>query len=243
MLKKVKNQLIKLAGLSTLFVLGAFMVLKAPQFHGDYIRNKVGSRTYKLFHESRRGGGTGFLVKANSGKTYVLTNAHICGENGETHVMAEIPGKERQIRLRIIEVSEVSDLCLIEAPHDAKSGLKLASEVYPGQELAVVGHPKLMPLTLSRGQYIGNGRISLLAHFGECKVENDNSKTLMSIFGPLCIKFYNAGFTNILALPGNSGSATVDFFGNVTGVLFAGGQDNWGVIVLLKEVKDFLSIY
>ena len=54
----------------------------------------------------------------------------------------------------------------------------------------------------------------------------------------------NAYQTNMIMHPGNSGSPVVDKLGRVIGVAFAiDGRTNYGYIVNLQDLKDFLARY
>jgi hypothetical protein len=130
------------------------------------------------------------------------------------------------------------------------TGLKISKSVDLGEELGILGHPRLFPLALTRGQYIGKIQVTIVKfQIQSKKMEEqcllENGKVAMSFFfGPLCLKNYVAGITTIQALPGNSGSPVVNFWGNVVGVLFAGNDsDNWGIVVPLDQVKSFLENY
>ena len=218
------------------------IALEAPVLHNQYIRSKVGSQVVMLTNKAQTGGGTGFAVQAPSGEVYTLTNAHVCRIKGGLFTMLR---HGRKIRMNIIEISDTSDLCLLNGIKGME-GLKLASGVDIGEELGLVGHPKLMPLTLSRGQLIGYDRALVLVSPGPCEdgMDPPSYVTVEALFGLVCVLDVKAGYTNVVALPGNSGSPMVNFFGNVVGVLFAADGDVfWGLIVPLKQVKDFLKPY
>jgi S1-C subfamily serine protease len=218
------------------------VAVQAPQIHGDWIRSKVGSQVVILTNRANRGGGTGFAVKAPSGDVYTLTNAHVC-EMAPDGIYAVMPNKKK-LPLKVIEVSETHDLCLLSGLR-VMSGLSLAGNVEIGEEVGLVGHPKLMPLTLSRGQLIGYSRIVVLVSYGECPANSPAMfKTHKALLGSVCLMDVEAGLTNIVALPGNSGSPVVNVFGNVIGVLFASdSQGYWGSLVPLSAVKEFLKGY
>lgn len=225
--------------------LGLFMMLaaEAPGVHGSYIRSKVGSQVFRITNRQGNSGGTGFAVKADSGKVYTLTNAHVCRIDGG-RIYANL-SNGRKIPLRIVEFSEEHDLCLASAVPKL-GGLKLASSVAIGEELGVVGHPKLMPLTLSRGELIGYQNVIVLVDQNECNETEVGAiyKTVESLFGPVCIMDVEGALSNIPILPGNSGSPVVNFWGNVTAVAFAAdGSDGWGILVPLAYVQRFLKAY
>lgn len=236
---KVKLKLLAVAAAVAL-ILG--LALEAPILHNKYIRTKVGSQVIMLTNKAGNGGGTGFAVQAPSGEVYTLSNAHVCRISGGLYT--QLPNG-RKIKMNILEISDASDLCLLNGIKGL-GGLDLAGSVDIGEDMGLVGHPKLMPLTLSRGSLIGYGRALVMVAAGMCpdEMEPPTYNSIDGFFGPVCVMDVTAGFTNITALPGNSGSPVVNIFGNVVGVLFASDTDvYWGLIVPLKEIKSFLKPY
>lgn len=246
MLKRILKLALKLKlkiAVAAVIVAGIMaLALEAPVLHSLYIRNYVGSQVVLLTNKAGNSGGTGFAVKAPSGDVYTLTNAHVCRIEGGLYTTLK---NGRRVSLKIVEVSDVTDLCLLSGIKNMR-GLDVASGVGIGEEMGLVGHPRLMPLTLSRGQLIGYGQALVLVSFGMCpdSLEPPTYFNGNTPFGPVCVMGVEAGFTNIIALPGNSGSPVVNIFGNVVGVLFASDSEaNWGLIVPLSDVKNFLKPY
>ncbi len=228
-------------GLALLAVLG-FMMVKAPQYHADYIRNKVGSQVFMITNKAGNSGGTGFEVRAKSGKVFTLTNSHVCGLQNEKGIVWASSATMRKIPLHVIEKSDITDLCLL-TPVGASKGLELADSVEIGEQIGLVGHPRLMPITLSKGELIGYAQVEVLAEQMPCEKEGGMYHTVNTSWGPVCLEIIKAGLTNVPALGGNSGSPVVNINGNVVAVLFAGSDANWGVVVSLADIRDFLGAY
>lgn len=242
MLKLHLKKILKALAIAGSVLLLSTASIRLPQLHNDYIRSSVGSQTVMI--KSGRSGGTGFFVKTAKGQTYVLTNRHICELAIDERLTVHVQGEARPYSLRVIERSNSADLCLVEAPKHVGGGLVVADSLDLGQIVRIVGHPKLMPLTQSKGEYVGEEVIDLLFSNGPCPEETDQFHTEEDWGGPVCIMSVGAGLTNALALGGNSGSPTVNDLGQVVGVLFAGNpSDNWGLIVRLSDIKEFLKIY
>lgn len=80
--------------------------------------------------------GTAFSVIAPSGKIYLITNAHICGndnelftkENGITHANV------------IIKLYKKADLCVLLS--DFTSGFEIAKSYYKDESIVVIGYPE-----------------------------------------------------------------------------------------------------
>jgi S1-C subfamily serine protease len=218
-----------------------FLMVKAPQYHSSYIRNKVGSQVFLITNKKGDSGGTGFAVKAPSGRVYTLTNAHVCGvaENGVVYASS---ASMRKIPLQIIEKSINTDLCLLTSIPN-KDGLEIGKSVQLGEQIGLVGHPHLMPITLSKDELIGYQDVKVLIDEGPCEVDEGMYKTYDSFFGSVCVEEFEAGLSNVPSLGGNSGSPVVNISGDVIAVLFAGNAANWGILVQLKDITQFLKAY
>lgn len=130
-------------------------------FHEDYLRTDGMSKVFLLRAREEIGpngqkyaiAGTGFQVKAKSGKEYVLTNNHICdaSNDGSVHAMNEA-GKEAD--LKIVSQYDDNDLCLLEPVPGAES-YSLADVGRIGDVSFILGHPRGFPLVITRGRVIG----------------------------------------------------------------------------------------
>jgi S1-C subfamily serine protease len=241
MKQKIKKGTKLLLAGALAFVVGAYMVLKAPQFHANYLRNKVGSRVATVLKTDQRGGGTGFFVKAASGKTVLLTNAHVCRLADSRKQLLVVTQDGQRFKGKVIEIFKKHDLCVVENKTKIE-GLKLSSGVDVGEEIAHLGHPSLFPLTLTRGQLIGYATLPIMEDVmmetGKCA---KGAKEVNAFFFIACIRELDSGLTTVPSQGGSSGSPIVGFTGTVVGVLFAGDSMGWSVIVPLKYVKEFLS--
>ena len=137
-----------------------FLALALPVAHKTYIKNSVATETIMI--RSGNGkvswGGTGFYVKAPSGKVYLMSNAHVCGK--APGKLIHVKRGERLVPRRIIDVDRSRDLCLVEALAD-QSGVSLSGGFADGDNIHVVGHPYLKPLKYVNGEVIGHQPITL----------------------------------------------------------------------------------
>lgn len=233
---KIKMRVILVAA-CVASVLGLAML--APQLHSAFIRNKVGSQVIMLTNKAGNSGGTGFALRAPSGKVVTVTNAHVCNIPGN-RLYANLPSGQK-IAFNIIKKSKVTDLCALTAVK-GMSGLEVASSVIVGENIGVVGFPKLQPLTLTLGELVGYQDTAVLVDEGPCEKDVGMYSTVMTFFGPVCIETVKqAAITTLPVRGGSSGSPVVNFFGNVVGVLFAGDELGWGVVVSMKDLNNFLK--
>lgn len=232
------------------------VVLQFTSIHTDYLMDKVGSQVVQLSPPSNsRSGGTGFAVITPNGNLVTLTNAHVCrvAENDEMHAL--IDGSNQYVTLRVIEISNEYDLCVLSAL-PLYTGLSLAGSFSRNDDIAIIGHPHLEPLTLQTGAATNAQNVTLVIgsnwteHFcNSAKGEYlDLSQDYVAAFMGLksyCIKtYFNVVRVTTRIFPGNSGSPAVNFFGSVVGIVFAGNSEtNWGFVVPLHQIKDFLSRY
>lgn len=203
--------------------------------------------------DGRRSGGTGVHVKLPSGKVAILTNAHVCeAKNANNEVLVHSPQRPRPIPRKVLEQADFTDLCLVEGIPGV-SGISLGSQTSPGDIVAVIGHPHLMPITMSRGEVIGEAPALVLDHVmrededdSQCALPKNKILTIDAFFFKIkvCAVEIPAIYTTVVILPGNSGSAVINEFGNLVGLAFAGDNDShWGLMVTLPDIKKFISAY
>jgi S1-C subfamily serine protease len=230
-----------------------YTIFKAPQLHKNYLRKHVGSSVVEVVKLDEAGnilgGGTGFSVKAPNGDKFIITNAHVCDMYKGKMAVIQLPNGELVFR-NILKISPDTDLCLIENVNYLPS-LSLAKETYVGQIIAIVGHPELLPLSISYGdmlmkidQQIFLGVIGENITKEQCSQPKNKIVNAQSIWGPvdICLEVVPAYITTAFSLPGNSGSPVVDWTGKVTGVLFAGNDDtHWGLVIPLEDLRRFLE--
>lgn len=247
LLRRIINFKVSVAKIILVAGLATFISAKGPELHAGFIRNYVGNKTVMI--TSGRSGGSGSYVRAKSGKTFILTNKHVCQiSNTGMLLVHDLDGKQ-ELR-KIIKMSEKYDLCVVDAGTH-KKGLFLAESVEIGETIGIVGHPKLQPLTVSRGELIGYRTISVAGRpdsDGNCSAAGFVIKNealisiLQNVFG-FCVSKHYSGQITAYSRGGSSGSPVVDFFGSIAGVLFAGNRADQfeSYIVPLSSVKDFLS--
>lgn len=285
-MKVIKKTLIITRGLILAATLSSLTFL-APKAHKTALNNYVGSKVVMIVSDNpdttdRYGGGTGFHVVAPSGKTYIVTNRHVCRGAKNDTMWAAVRGTTKYHPVKIIERSSFTDLCLVE-PLPGIEGLKVGVEPYIGQQVAAIGHPNLQPKTYTEGDVVGtvlytiaigaigregftkgdcSGRDNYIVKYrlsqlirdsmkqkngldsslyNLIEVENLFSDKLKNEYVDVCLMRTSAMVTTAMIWHGSSGSPVVDFWGNVVGVMYAVGGDNfWGRAITLLDLEQFL---
>lgn len=271
--------------LSALLLLGltTYTLLNASDIHKKLIRAMVSPHVYKIVaHPAVVGGGTGFSISAPSGANYIVTNSHVClavlglAKEIEAELapnsLLVVDNEGFAMERRIIAISGLSDLCLIEGvPND--KGLSIGTEADIGDIITSFGHPLLEPLTTSSGEVIAETDVTIFnyalktgdpyldayirASDGKCDLPKNQiveqkilsydpkTDTVSAVTIKLCLTVTRGAHqTNMTIFPGNSGSPVVDKLGRVVGVVFAADtRTNYGFVVSLKDLQDFIARY
>lgn len=124
--------------------------LEAPYMHKSYLRGIAQSSVVRVV--GKNGIGTGFHVKASNGKTYLLTNKHVCQMTGP--LKAEKYGARLGIERKIIKISDKHDLCVLEALPEVKGLSVSGSAAEDGEAVYTLGHPRGDALSVASGEKI-----------------------------------------------------------------------------------------
>lgn len=242
MLKKISYYLKR----TTITLLCALLVWSAPHLKDAHYRYIIGNQVVKIIGTT--GTGSGFHVKAASGKTYILTNEHVCAVADKNQELL-VQNSTKTVPRRIIAVYKNHDLCLVESLPGEDNGLKMAKSVSIGEDIVLIGHPSGRPLTLSKGEFVHKKSIPManfkIKTIEECDSINGSWLDGGFFFPSVCIEKISAFGISSPSYPGNSGSPVVNKWGNVVGVLFAGNtrQLNDNYMVPFHELKNFLKDY
>lgn len=219
--------------------------------HNKYIELKVSPSVVSIHNPKEvRSGGTGFHMKAKSGKTVIVTNAHICGmkdEHNEVLVFDKLHSG-RYISRRVIEVYPNNDLCIMEALPDYPA-LELGDAPELSDNVTAIGYPLLEALDISSGRIKSFHPVQLLAEdtpLDQCEGGRFHKQTVNILFFSIeaCFEDFDASNTSVVIYPGNSGSPLVNLYGNVVGVIFAGNNlTHWGEAVAYSDLVKLLRAH
>ncbi len=196
--------------------------------------------------------GTGFVIEDHRGRRVIITNAHVC--RGNLHVMRAVSHDKKETTVRIIKSSDLSDLCILQAPKRAKA-LPIADKAYK-EKVYAVGHPLSYFMVVSHGQLKGYQwwQFNVKTPIAECNKPKNEIKTKLipnrNNNGPnghkvkkTCTMKIYGFFTTIPVERGFSGAPLVNDDGEVVGVIMGmQGTTSYAIAVSLHDLKVFLRL-
>lgn len=251
MKKKIKQlkRAVMLLSASLVFITGLFALATRlqPLTPSQLVRYAEDKIVVLNGPSNPNSGGTGFIVVGPSGKTYTLTNKHVCGlaENGIMSAQTKYHAKT--LLLHVLEIDTKHDLCLLE-PIPGVSGYKISdAPALMYDSLYSIGHPHLEPNTFTFGLMREQTRIELQVDVKkkeECvgPFRQWVEVNMFFFIDHICVESTDSISTSLTIYPGNSGSPVFNSQHYVVGVVFAGSnRDHYGYYVPLNYVTDFLK--
>lgn len=248
-MQKLSRSLIILGSSVLVFIAGLFGTSVLNNLHLKYLRNL--GQNVVLIHNLVGSGATGFIVQGKSGKTYVMTNNHVCGLEEQGTILGTYQGYEYP--LQVLKRYEMNDLCVMSAPSPAKKGFKIAKSYELGETAYAIGHPQLEPLSISVGELSDTILVKIVMKVNADKKDctgptyEYNTEDIPSVarfmgVESLCIRKLIANTSSIVIEPGNSGSPIINIWGSVIGVVFAANDHGTrSYVVPLTDLKSFLE--
>lgn len=174
----------------------------------------------QLYSIEKGSGGTGYEIEYQ-GREFIITNAHVCELKGEQGTLiAESPYMPKQSVKVLAELSNTSDLCIVEPLKGQLVPLHLADkELHLFETFYTTGYAYLGPLVT----VFGMSRQEMI-------VEIEGEKRL-------------AVLAQAHIVGGDSGSPVFNSRGEVVGTIFAGDRDQLGLYIPLSTLKEFLNSY
>lgn len=216
-------------------------VIKSDQ----YIRNRI----VKLISE--KGQCSGEQVRAPSGKDYILSAGHCKAVlSGDSFTVISEQGVS--IQRKLIAEDPNSDLLLIEGLPNLR-GLDLADYTSRFEHGRSFTHGKGLDTYSTSGIYIQKKQIEVpvsqietLEDELDCTKMNKNKVLEVDAFYYIIIKYCVMSVfedvTSISIVPGSSGGAIVNDYGNLIGVASA-SDGFFGYMVPLESIRPFLAGY
>jgi V8-like Glu-specific endopeptidase len=262
MLKKTLNA-IKLSVKLTVAALAMMAFsLSATEIKKYLDKEMVKGFVYKVIYtkKSKTGppydgvGATAFLVQADSGKVYLLTNRHVCERDNspdKAYISSVEDSKGKRHPFKIIDMSKDYDLCLAEAPQ-GKKGIRISDSVTVGETLFYVGFPRGQAATVSYGDLVGHQFMTITRGVvpesisKETCLSNKDTTLVQESYGQrvfnVCYMHHNAMVSTMFVYGGASGSPVLNKYHQLVGVIYAAPMDGgWGWAMPLSAIKEFLK--
>lgn len=201
--------------------------------------------------ESSRGSCSGEQVVAASGLTYILTAAHcrVLEEGGSITAKTD---DGRELKRRIIQVDDKSDLMLLEGI-PSLSGLTIAQESHARDHVETFTHGSGYPTYRTDGVIVGDTEVKFIIDIidspeaaAKCSGGTFLIDSVMTIFGEVKVCVFSATetITTAFITPGSSGGPVVNDKHELVGVVSAGDSEHkFGYLVRLKDIRAFLANY
>jgi S1-C subfamily serine protease len=193
----------------------------------------------------RSSGGSGAVLESQESESIILTNAHVCHLIKKGGIVIDASG-QTHLALQYKE-SKIHDLCIVKVMADLKITLKLARHAPErGDELAVVGHPALLPVLVTRGSYSEMTQILIQDGERECTQEEKESERFAfqcMIFGRMpAFILRDSQVVSATIMAGSSGSPVFNSDGELQEVIFAGqGALSYGIAVPWEYLYFFIK--
>ena len=205
------------------------------------------------------GGGTGFHVKLPDGKTYIMTNNHVCGADKEYRgkgkgdprapfmIAKKANGQMQKTRI-LYSTGGSPDICILDPIQ--KNGLEISEGTAPylsSSNLAQMftyssGHPILSTLSHTKGVL---GAVQIFKINDHCNSKKTGEKTSKYTVLPYeyrgrlkrlnyCAEDRRGQISSLISLPGSSGSPVITENKKLVAIIFAGD----GVVSVVVPLDD-----
>lgn len=175
--------------------------------------------------------GSGFVFKHFNGKSYLLTNDHLCDSEFDAILIQDIENVYMGGGMggRVIVTDKSKDLCILSTNNELDPlEIERKPKLNIGEELFIIGAPE--------GDF---------PHISKVIVTDPDFEKhyLKDVFYDLDFK-YNPILISGDVFYGQSGSPVINSRGKVVGIIFAKSGPNSGLVIRAEEINDFVeSIY
>lgn len=224
------------------------ILIHGPEIVDMTVRSRVESSVVYITNIDRNTIGTGFKIQNSNGKSFILTNRHVC-EGGKNFSLRLLDLFE--YKTKVVKLSLKYDLCLMTAPKNMDS-LNVTGNFYWGQTVFVTGHPSGYKFHVSEGKAVDVITWATTFDIGtfsekECKsadgwVRDEISPGFLTPrVNRECEMQREYIVISALTEGGNSGSPVVTLYGDVIGIISMRDNNHWGMAVPFSNIKEFLE--
>lgn len=199
-----------------------------------------------IVNMAQNSGGSGVILSSTSNGSFILTNRHVCGVVKNGGLVRTDDGKLNTVVS--YKPSQTHDLCLIQIAENLGTGVNLAADSLNYYEPAfIVGHPALLPTTVTAGHFSGSQIITILIGMRKCTDDDFKDPAMGFICGLVgglpIYESYQSQLVTATIMPGSSGSPIFNKKGELTGLAFAGqGSLGYAMAVPPDYVRFFLNV-
>lgn len=213
----------------------------------SYLRHKVVTLT------SNKGECSGIEIHSPKGDEYILTAAH-CSILVDEHssILASVDD-QRPIPRKIIEVSPVTDLMLLEGLPQ-QHGISVASSIALHDHIFKLGRGFGLATHRADGEFIDVKHADISAfeihspedevkcNLPKYKIVKDSFGEIFGITSKICNLSIDFGISTMEVNPGDSGSGVFNNNGNIIGIVSA-SSDRISLFVQLSDIQNFMEPY
>ena len=214
-----------------------FLLLLFPLVSNACNTIPLQSKKFVYFAQADKSHASSFAITTKSGKTFILTNWHVCQDVQNRLIIKQPSSKPKvEYKLPIIGIDPAHDLCIL--PFKGE-GLKLAKSYNIGERVAVLGHPNgVKEVVVSMGRILYKHDVNL----------NFPASPTVSYCIPqnrfTCSIRMNVVDTSAFGIPGSSGGPVINMDGEVIGIINNSiHETKSGSMIPLEDIKRFLSKY
>lgn len=206
-----------------------------------YIRDRIVKIT------NSEGQCSGVIVKANSGKNYILTAAHCALLFKDAPATVEFEDKVVSKEM-IIKEDERSDLLIVSLSRDI-DGLKIADKIKVYEHVHSSTHGLGMPTYRTDGDYIGDrlievplGPADTIEQVLGCVSPKQKVHDFVFYGMPIRVCFMSTvqQITTAHIVPGSSGGAMLNDAQELVGIVSTSEGDMFGNTVTLHDIQEFM---
>lgn len=230
-----------------------FLVLSSllfgPGAYKQAIRDyRIPQSVVRLVGPQGKGSCSGVHVNINN-KVYILSAAHCLVLASDGSILVEDDYSKERIARKVLLEDDMADLIVLEAL-PGRRGINIANSVYRTDILYTYTHGFGYKTYKTTGSYVDSEVIEVplfeVSEENKCDTTKPKyvEKQLDFFFSSsyVCFLKENTLVTDAFIVPGSSGGAVTDKYGNLIGIVSAGNPAGFGYLVTLEDIQRFVAL-